>query len=213
MPRRLTAALPIVLVLAACAARAGPSGAPGPSLATGLASTPGMSPSSIGPTPSAAASAPELVPTLVPFPSGQPADGVPAALEQLAWVAAQTEDRPDGSTAHQVFGGLLNHPPAVRLDVADPAGYPWLVTAAGDIAIATSSGTGVHVEIRDASDAAIVGAFDVVGAETGELAIDPERKLAYLGTRLAGGGVAIHRLAFDGSGDDILIRPLIGRRK
>ena len=213
MPRRSTAALFSVVVLAACVAQPGPSGAPGPTLPgetpsgeTASHSAIPSPPTSVDATPPAGSATPEPFPTLEAFPSAIPVAGVPAALEQVAWAGARTENRPDGSSVHHVFGGLLNHPPTVRLDVDDPAGYPWLATAAGAIGIATSRGDGVHLEIRNASDARIIGATDARGGGTGKLAIDPPRKLAYLATTLAGGGLAIHRLTFDGTADDVLIR-------
>ncbi len=202
--------LALLLLLSACVAQPAPSGAPGPTESLPDLASPSRAArpvpsasqtSSVGP------STTEPSPTSGAFPIADPAAGVPAAIETFAWGGAQAETLPDGSSVEHVFSGLLNHGPTLRFEVTRPAGYPWLVAVAGEIATTTAAaGGGVHLEIRHAVDGAIAAAIDVAGDGTGKLAVDPERRLAYLATTLATGGVAIHRLSFDGSTDDVLIR-------
>jgi hypothetical protein len=200
--KRTIASLLITAVISAgCLAESGPSDEPpGPSVAP--SGTPPSSEPSIPASAPPASSAPTdpLAPTPAPFPEASPADGVPAALAQIAWAGSQLEDRADGTQVWHVFGGLINAPPTIRVNVSDPRGYPWLHVAADVVAIVSDADGSAHIDLRHATDGALLGSVDVAaGTSTGAVAIDPGRRLVYAAVARPAGGVDIRRVAFDGS--------------
>jgi len=203
---RAAAGLVLLACLAACIATPAPSERPV------IDPTPSQAPSGV---PTAAATAEpssspsettDPTPTLQPFPDSTGLAGLPAALGQVAWAGSQAEARPDGSLIYHLYGGILGQPPTIRTDVEDPGGYPWIIPAEDLVGIVSRAGGSVRVEIRSAIDGATVATLHVDGTAPGPVAIDPKHDLAYVSIAGPNAGVEIHRVTFDGRGDDVLVK-------